>query len=103
MTTAREKYRKMATATRRTALRIYKATVRSWNKTIPQEEWLCDSNAEMQAMFKKDLKDLRKFAKLINQGQITRAANLIDRMDTAVYEQIPISVYNYVNKSVYGV
>lgn len=93
------KYRKMATATRRAANRNYTKFVRSWTKTYPNDSQ--EALDEILEMFKQDRADLRKFAKFVNQGQITRAFKMIDRMDTAVYEQIPLSVYNYVNKSFY--
>lgn len=92
---SRVKYRVMASAVRRAANRYYKRNIKFYvehnNRYYPDDK-------EGQKMIRDDRRDLREFAKLVNQGQIARAVKAIDRMDTAVYEEIPVRVYNYVNR-----
>jgi len=56
----------------------------------------------MVKMYTRDLRDLRKFAALVNQGQLSKAHRAIEKMDTAVYEEIPNRTYNYVNNLAYN-
>lgn len=85
--TSKQRYRQMASATRRAANRYYKRGMS-----------YCSDDSELVEMFKTDLRDLRQFARFVNQGQIIRAAKAMDRMDTAVYEVIPDRTYSYVNR-----
>lgn len=86
--TSKQRYRQMASATRRAANRYFKRGMDN----------LTCRDYELIKLYEDDLKELRSFAKLVNQGQLTRASKMIDRMDTAVYEVIPNQTYNYVTK-----
>jgi|SRR5665213_219649 len=89
---SRLKYRKMASATRKAANRYFNGNIKFYDG----KNGMYDKDNEMVAMLLDDRKQLRKFATLLNQGSINKASRMIYHMDTAIYEEIPNRVYNYV-------
>lgn len=86
---SRVKYRQMAKAVRKATNRYYKSHLR----------FLDDGDREMLKMYRDDRRDLRNIAaRLISNGQLSRAAKVIGRLGAAVYEEIPNYVYNYIGE-----
>jgi len=63
--------------------------------------YLWDGNENMMDMFRSDRKNHLKAAKLIRAGKITKAAEVIQHMDTAARDLVPDMVYDYCMKEGY--
>ena len=55
-------------------------------------------NMDMARMYEKDVKDLTDILNCTNEGDFKLAWSVIDSVDTAVREEIPTRLYNFIAK-----
>lgn len=85
---------------------IYKAIntdLKKLQTAIARRQRWCDEevqnqNPDMARMYKQDLKDLTNILNLIETGKPKLACNIIDYLDTAVRDDIPPRLYNFIAK-----
>ena len=62
------------------------------------KKWAAEGDAEMAQVHAKDASDLRRLANAVKAGDYRRAANIAYRLDTIVRDQIPLRLYNAINR-----
>jgi len=61
------------------------------------------NDGDILKMVRKDHKDMYKAAKWLREGKVNKAARMVVYdFDTAVRDEVPTTVYNYLEKIFYG-
>jgi uncharacterized protein YprB with RNaseH-like and TPR domain len=73
------------------AIEEYDARTTKWIKdeTDPEEK------KDSEKLYKADIKKLRSILEHFNAGNFEKAFDVADNLDTAVRDEIPVKVYNY--------
>lgn len=70
------------------------------DRIATRQRW-CDAeikkqDLDMARMYEKDVKDLTDILNFINAGDYESAWSIIEWVDTAVREEIPVRLYNFI-------
>ena len=77
-------------------LERFAAKIAAWAKGGKQ--WAAEGDREMAQAHQRDIRDLQAVYRAIQCGDYPRAAELAYQLDTIVRDQIPVRLYNEINR-----
>ena len=77
-------------------LERFAARIAAWAKDGKQ--WAAEGDQEMAKVHQRDVRDLKAVYQAICRGDYAKAAELAYKLDTIVRDQIPVRLYNAINR-----
>ena len=77
-------------------LERFAAKIAAWAEDGKQ--WAAEGDKEMAQAYQRDIRDLQAVYRAIRQGDYPEAAELAYQLDTIVRDQIPVRLYNEINR-----
>ena len=77
-------------------LERFAAKIAAWAKDGKQ--WAAEGDEEMAQVHQRDVRDLQAVYRAILRGDYPKAAELAYQLDTIVRDQIPVRLYNEINR-----
>ena len=77
-------------------LERFAAKIAAWAKDGKQ--WAAEGDREMAQAYRQDVRDLQAVYRAIRRGDYPKAAELAYQLDTIVRDQIPVRLYNEINR-----
>ncbi len=77
-------------------LERFAAKIAAWAED--GQQWAAEGDKEMAESHKQDVRDLQAVYRAIRRGDYPEAAELAYQLDTIVRDQIPVRLYNEINR-----